>query len=79
MLAHGIPCSHMMDDWLTRGESYEEAKRNLYALMAILISIGLCFGADKEEISQRMVFLGILLDTISMKLTFDKVGAQAFF
>ena len=67
-----------MDDWLTRGKTYEDAKKNLYAIMAIMISIGLSFGADKEEISQQLVFLGVLLNTVTMKMSFEKTGAQAF-
>ena len=78
VLSHGIPCSHMMDDWLTCGATREEAKKNLYALMAIMISIGLSFGADKEEISQQVVFLGVLLNTVTMKMSFERTGAQAF-
>ena len=78
VLSQGIPCAHMMDDWLTRGTTYEEAKKNLCAIMAIMISIGLSFGADKEEISQQPVFLGVLLNTITMKMSFEKTGAQAF-
>ena len=67
-----------MDDWLTRGQTYDEAKKNLYALMAVMISIGLSFGADKEEISRQLVFLGILLNTVTMKMSFEQTGAQAF-
>ena len=78
VISHGIPCSHMVDDWLTCGDTREEAKKNLYALMAIMISIGLSFGADKEEIAQQVVFLGVLINTVTMKMSFERTGAQAF-
>ena len=46
--------------------------------MSIMISIGLSFGADKEEIAQQVVFLGVLLNTVTMKMSFERTGAQAF-
>ena len=46
--------------------------------MAIMISIGLSVGADKEKISQKLVFLGVLLNTVTMKMSFEQTGAQAF-
>ena len=72
----GIPCSHMMDDWLTRGDSKQEALNNLSAIKSILEPVGLTFDPDKDGCSQQLVFFGVLIDTVSMKLRFDPVQAR---
>ena len=71
-----IPCSHMMDDWLTRGTSREEALGNLASIKALLEPAGLTFDPSKDDCSQRLVFLGVLIDTVSMKLRFDPLQAR---
>jgi len=72
-----IPCAHMMDDWLTRGKSREEAESNLYAIYNLLEPVGIIFAREKEEIGQRLVHLGILIDTTSMSISFEKTQARA--
>ena len=59
----GIPCSHMMDVWLTRGDSKQETLNNLSAIKSILEPVGLTFDPDKDGCSQQLVFLGVLIDT----------------
>jgi hypothetical protein len=73
----GIPCSHMMDDWLTRGGSRAEAAKRLHAIYGLLEPAGVIFAREKEEIGQRLVHLGILIDAVSMTLSFEKTQARA--
>ena len=72
----GIPCTHMMDDWLTRGATRELALNNLAGIKAILEPTGFSFDPDKDGCGQQLVFLGVLIDTVSMKLRFDPVQAR---
>jgi hypothetical protein len=72
----GIECCHMMDDWLTVGSSEEEARRNIRLISNMLETVGFAMAADKEAVSQRLVFLGVLICTVNMKLSFDAVQAK---
>jgi hypothetical protein len=75
--ADGIPCSHMMDDWLTSSGSKEETERNLCRIKQKIESTGFGFGVEKEDIGQVVVFLGILINTLTMRLSFDRTQAKA--
>ena len=77
MRSEGIPCTHMVDDWMTTGKSEKEACRNLEAIKAKLESVGLSMSVEKEEVGKRLVFLGVLLDTEKMVLSFDSNNAKA--
>ncbi len=77
VVSKSIPCAHMMDDWLTRGKSRAEAECNLYAIYGLLEPAGIMFAKEKEEIGQRLVHLGILIDTVTMSVSFEKTQARA--
>ena len=76
MVAQGIPCTHYMDDWMTVGASEEQARENLRRITATLATAGLAMAKEKEECGQRLTFLGVLIDTVSMRLRFDPVQAR---
>lgn len=73
----GIKAAHMVDDWLVSGDTREEVKSKLNALTAIFVLVGFSVAVEKEEIGQRLAFLGILIDTIRMVLSFDAVVARS--
>ena len=79
MIADNIPCCHMMDDWLTIGsdKTKQSAVKNLNLIKEKLISAGHSFGDDKEDVSQVIVYLGVKLDTVRMRMSFDAVQAKA--
>ena len=77
MLASGIPCAHMQDDWLTVGATSAEAKYNIGRISSILTLVGFLMALEKEEIGQRIVFLGILINTITMRLSFEHMQCVA--
>ena len=68
----------MMDDWLTRGDTREEAKGNLIGIKSIIGSVGHTFADDKEDIAQCIIYLGVKFDTVRMRMSFDAVQAKAF-
>jgi hypothetical protein len=78
MAAYGIPVAWMMDDWLTVGKTKEEARANLMALKGIMESVGFKMEAEKDGLEQKLVFLGILINSITMRLSFEPVVAKAF-
>ena len=73
--ARGIPCSHMVDDWLTKGRTKEEAASNLSALRDIFTSIGHTTSVEKEELGQEVVFTGILFNSVNMSMSIDATQA----
>ncbi len=73
----GVPAAFMVDDWLTRGATEKEAKKNLAIITAVFVLAGFVMAVDKEEIGQRITFLGVLIDTIRMCITFDHIQAKS--
>jgi hypothetical protein len=76
VLAKGIVCTHMMDDWLVVGNTKELAVRDMGTLTQIFTRVGLSMAEDKFEYGQVMVFLGLLIDTLRMTLSFDPIQCQ---
>ena len=74
---HGVPAAFMVDDWLTRGSTEEEARKNLAVITAVFVLAGFVMAVDKEEVGQRITFLGVLIDTVRMCITFDEVQARS--
>jgi hypothetical protein len=72
-----IPCTHMMDDWLSVGSSAEEASANMARIKILLGGAGILFGDDKDGMGQSLVFLGLQLNTVRMTMSFDALQAKA--
>ena len=66
----------MMDDYLTGGATRGEAERKLNQVCAMFVRVGHVIQSEKNEIGQRLVFLGILIDTIRMMVSFDATQAK---
>jgi len=77
-LAMGIASCFMVDDWLVAGSNYEEAKAKMQKISSVLESIGLSMAVEKFDCSQRLVFIGFLIDTVSMTIRIDPVQAEGF-
>jgi hypothetical protein len=67
----------MVDDWLTAGSTEEEARKNLSIITAVFVLAGFVMAIDKEEVGQRLTFLGVLIDTVKMCITFDEIQAKS--
>jgi ribonuclease HI len=65
----------MVDDWLTVGPDHTATVRGIARLENILIDCGFSI-SDKRRIGQREVALGVLIDTSSMRLSFDPTQAR---
>ena len=77
MNSEGIPCSHLMDDWMTSGDSKEEAEDNIDRIGSIFVKSGFGWPLDKRAVGQQLVFLGFLIDTERMSMSFDATQARA--
>jgi len=75
ILAQGIPSSHMMDDFATCGKTEAETTKNLDSIDDTFRSVGFSI-ADKREIGQCMVFLGVLVNLVAMTLSFDAIQSK---
>jgi hypothetical protein len=73
----GVPAAFMVDDWLTKGDTEVEAKSNLAIITAVFMAAGFLMAIDKEEVGQRLTFLGVLIDTVKMCISFDETQAKS--
>lgn len=68
-------CAHMVDDWLLQGVDLEEVQRRCHKLADMFESIGLGMATEKNKYGTSVKFLGIVIDTVAMRLRID--GLQA--
>jgi hypothetical protein len=77
-LVLAIPLAYFVDDFFTVGSTLDEAQLRLAKIIAFFHLIGLGCEMAKCGISQRQVYLGVLIDSISMRVSFDADNARAF-
>ena len=78
LAARGVPAYNMIDDWLVIGRTEVHARSQLRVVQQLTESWGFGWAAEKEGVGQRLVFLGVLIDTVSMTLRFDSLSAKSF-
>jgi hypothetical protein len=61
----------MMDDWMTAARTRAKVVDNIEGLCETLVSAGQTIQKEKNEVSQRMVYLGILIDSNRMMVSFE--------
>ena len=71
-----VPNAHMMDDWLTVAKTRLLVEGNLACMCAVLEGSGHSIQMEKNEVGQRIVFLGILIDSQRMTVSFEPVQAR---
>lgn len=69
-------CAHMVDDWLLQGMDLAEVQRKCRALADLFESIGLAMATEKNKYGTSVKFLGIILDTVEMRMRIDDVQAH---
>lgn len=73
----GIPTAHIMvDDWLTVAPTDGLSQAQIDRIERIFQDIGFFISDDKRRFGTRQVALGVLIDTVSMRLSFDKTQAR---
>ena len=66
-----IANAHMMDDWMTAARTRVKVESNLEGMCDTLVGAGHTIQKEKNEVSQRMVYLGILIDSNRMMVSFE--------
>jgi hypothetical protein len=73
-----IPATHFCDDWFVAGKTRSDTERFLRAIAAFFVACGFSMAVEKEEMGQRLVYLGVMFDSIRMILSFDPESASSF-
>ena len=71
-----VPASVYMDDWATAGASHAAAVANMRTIKDLLEPCGILFNPSKDAVGKRVVYLGVLSDTIAMSLSFEATKAS---
>ena len=71
-----VLASVYMDDWATAVASHAAAVANMRAIKDLLEPSGILFNPSKDAVGQRVVYLGVLFDTIAMSLSFEAIKAS---
>ena len=66
-----------MNDWATVGADQSEALANSSAIKDLLTPCGLLFNDAKDADDQRLIYLGVLFDTVAMTMSFEPEKAAA--
>ena len=68
--------TNMMDDWPTVAKTRLMVEANLACMCAVLEGFGHSIQMEKNEVGQRIVYVGILIDSQRMTVSFEPVQAR---
>ena len=68
----------MIDDFGIVGDTYEVGMARLQLLQYTIRSLGFRISEDKNQFAQRVKFIGFLVDSVRMTVSFDRVSIGAF-
>ena len=74
----GIEAAFLMDDWMVGAAEYKEAERKITYICDTIQSVGFTMAKEKGKIGQKIVWLGILIDTVKMTVRIEAVQARGF-
>lgn len=66
----------MVDDWFLCEESEASARAAMDKLCAMFIACGFAMSQEKFQYGQQIVFIGVLIDTVTMTMRFDATQAR---
>ena len=75
-LHRNINCVHMVDDWLVAETSEVQARKSMSSIVSMLVDIGLAMADHKFDFGQQLTFLGVKIDTVRMRMSFDSLQCQ---
>jgi hypothetical protein len=78
LLSRNITCCHYVDDWLLVESSEELARSSMTTLTSVFQTCGIAMAPDKFEFGRSIVYLGVVIDTVSMTVRFDPIQARGF-
>ena len=71
-----VPATVYMDDWATTGATEAAAIAHMRTITDLLEPCGILFNTSKFTTGQRVVYLGVLFDTVAMSLSFEPSKAS---
>ena len=74
--AEELDSAFMVDDWFQCHDTMIEARAGLSQLCGILEACGFSMTKEKFQYGQQIVFIGVLLDTVTMSMRFDATQAR---
>ena len=77
-LALGITAAFLVDDWLVAAPTLSEAKTKISTIAKVFKAIGFGMAEEKFDYGQKLIFLGVLLDTTSMTMRIDSSQCRGF-
>lgn len=76
---YGYTAIAYLDDFLIFGKNYYECSRAMYTLLSLLRELGFAINWSKVEgPSQQLVFLGVVVDSVTMTLSLPSSKLQDF-
>lgn len=75
-LADGLDPAFMVDDWFLCEDSLAQARSSMHRLCTMFEECGFGMSVDKFQYGQQIVFIGVLIDTVTMTLRFDSTQAR---
>ena len=75
-LSMGLDPAFMVDDWFLCEPSLERARASMQALCSMFEDCGFSMSVEKFQYGQQIVFIGVLIDTVTMTIRFDSTQAR---
>jgi len=75
---YGIPNSYIVDDWFTAARTLPQCLSQMQTICNVFEICGFTMNATKFKYGQQIVFLGILIDSVTMTVRFDSISAKSF-
>lgn len=75
-LALGLDPAFMVDDWFLCETELAQARASMQRLCTMFEECGFAMSVDKFQFGQQIVFIGVLIDTVSMTIRFDSTQAR---
>lgn len=75
-LSLSLDPAFMVDDWFLCAPSLSDARRSMEKLCAMYEDCGFAMAVEKFQYGQQIVFIGVLIDTVSMTMRFDATQAR---
>ena len=75
---YGIPNSYIVDDWFTAALTLSLCLSQMQTICNVFEICGFTMNASKFKYGQQVVFLGILIDSVTMTVRFDPIAAKSF-
>jgi hypothetical protein len=77
-IAMGITAAFLVDDWLITARTLPEAKAKMSKIASVFKAIGFGMAEEKFDYGQKLIFLGVLLDTTTMTMRIDPSQCKGF-